>query len=406
MGQRDGPEHGAKPLTWRAARTLPYALIAGGVLFDIGTPPAYTCAPFVNAAPLVAAPLHSLRRTAAIALAAVAASMSLTLYERADDAGQAMSEIVTVVVVSLLALGINRIARRSDRRLASARDIAETAQRAVLPSPAARIGGLRVAARYVAAEADARIGGDLYAVQDTPYGVRVIVGDVRGKGLEAVEAVAVVIGAFREAAEQERTLDALAARLERALRREGARRANLDQFEGFTTAVLAEMSAAAPVLRLVNRGHPAPLLLHPDGRTSEAEPAVPALPLGMGDLGAWPDSVEEVEFPAGSTLLLFTDGVTEARDARGVFYDPRARLTGRQFKSPDALLDTLVADVTRHSGGRTADDMALLAIRRGDGRPHNGGVSDTVTAARTAVRTAVDRRVERRAALKCRPHTQ
>ena len=101
--------------------------------------------------------------------------------------------------------------------------------------------GCDVAARYEAAQADAFIGGDLYAVQDTPHGVRLVVGDVRGKGMGAVEAVAVVIGAFREAAEQEATLEAVAQRLERALAREGTRRDGLDAFEGFTTAVLAEI---------------------------------------------------------------------------------------------------------------------------------------------------------------------
>lgn len=367
MGNRYGHRN---PMARRVARRLPAVLIATGVFFDLATPSHYTSAPLLSAAPLVAAPLSSWRETAGAAAAATAAAIALAFYARADDFGASLSEVLAIAVVSLLALGINRLARRSSQQLASARGIAETAQRAVLPAPPARIDSLRIAARYVAAQADARIGGDLYAVQDTPHGVRVIVGDVRGKGLEAVEAVAVVIGAFREAAEQERTLEGLAARLERALQREGSRRANLDQFEGFTTAVLGEMPPGEPVLRLVNRGHPSPLLLYTDGRVGEAEPAVPALPLGMGDLGMWPDRVEEWEFPAGAMLLLFTDGVTEARDANGVFYDPRTRLSGRPFRSPESLLDVLIMDVTHHAGGRREDDMALLAIRRGDGRYH------------------------------------
>nr|WP_251019009.1 PP2C family protein-serine/threonine phosphatase [Streptomyces sp. ISL-11] len=363
-------------------------MIAGGVVFDLCTPSAYSYGPFLSSAPLVAASLYSLRATAATAVVAVAAAIALEIYEHGDNTVLSVIEVLTIAVVSLLALGINRIARRRHRQLASARGIAETAQRAVLPVPPARIGSLRVAARYVAAQADARIGGDLYAVQETPYGVRVIVGDVRGKGLEAVEAVAVVIGAFREAAEQERTLEGVAARLERALQREGARRANLDQFEGFTTAVLAEMPSRAPVLRLVNRGHPPPLLLFADGRVAEAEAGVPALPLGMGDLGAWPDRAEEWEFPTGAMLLLLTDGVTEARNEYGVFYDPCTRLAGRQFRGPEALLDALVLDVARHSEGQTADDMALLAIRRGDGRYHHARLG-TVAAPTAAVRKAV-----------------
>ncbi|CAM5491813.1 PP2C family protein-serine/threonine phosphatase [Streptomyces abikoensis] len=356
----------AGPTVRRAARRLPVLLITGGALLGLGAPANYTCAPFLSAAPLVAAPLHTLRTTAAAALAAMAVAVGLVLYHRPSDTGEALAEIAAVGAVSLVALGINRIAHRSHQQLASARGIAEAAQRAVLPAPPSRIGGLRVAARYVAAQAGARIGGDLYAVQDTPYGVRAIVGDVRGKGLGAVEAVAVVIGAFREAAEQEPTLEGLAGRLERALQREGARRANLDEHEGFTTAVLAELPPGRPVLRLLNRGHPPPLLLHADGRAGAADPMVPALPLGLGELGAWPDQAEELEFPTGSTLLLMTDGVTEARDADGAFYDPLAELTGRHFRSPDALLDGLLAGVARHSRGQAADDMALLAIRRAE----------------------------------------
>ncbi|MGK5642859.1 PP2C family protein-serine/threonine phosphatase [Streptomyces sp. URMC 126] len=371
MGKRDGtesperPERAASNVLWRAACWLPALLLIAGEVFAFLTPPNYNSAPFFSAAPLVAASLLSARATAVTAVIAVVASVDITVHRGSPSTGESVTENVTVLTVSLLALGINRVVRRSDSRLRSARGIAEAAQRAVLPAPPARLDGLRVAARYVAAQADARIGGDLYAVQDTPHGVRLMVGDVRGKGLGAVEAVAVLIGAFREAAEGEPTLAGVARRLEHALRREGGRRAGIDQFEGFTTAVLAEVPHGdAPVVRLVNRGHPPPLLVHPDGTVAEAPPDAHALPLGMGELGEWPDRVEERPFPPGVTLLLFTDGVTEARDAAGDFYDPRRRLAGRRFRSPDALLDHLVADVDRHTGGHGDDDMALLAVRR------------------------------------------
>ncbi|MGO4427809.1 PP2C family protein-serine/threonine phosphatase, partial [Streptomyces sp. MCAF7] len=197
--------------------------------------------------------------------------------------------------------------------------------------------------------------------QDTPHGVRMVIGDVRGKGLGSVEVVAIIIGAFREAAEQEATLEGLTLRLERALQRERARRADIEQAEGFITAVLAEIPRGDSMLRLINRGHPAPLLLDGEGAVRQADPEMPALPLGMGDLGAWPDRVEELRFAEGVTLLLFTDGVSEARDAEGTFYDPAVQLRGRRFAGPVELLDALVADVERHTGGGTADDMALLA---------------------------------------------
>ncbi|ADI08868.1 putative integral membrane protein [Streptomyces bingchenggensis BCW-1] len=343
---------------------LPGVLIVGGVAFDLGTPPPYTAAPFLAAAPLIAAPLHPLRLTALAGALAVAAACLLAEFHGVRDWAQSATEIATVVTVALLALLINRVVRRGSQRLASARGIAEAAQRAVLPVPPARLAGLDVAARYVAAERDAAIGGDLYAVQDTPHGVRMVIGDVRGKGLGSVEVVAIIIGAFREAAEQEATLEGLTLRLERALQRERARRADIEQAEGFITAVLAEIPRGDSLLRMINRGHPAPLLLDGEGAVRQADPEMPALPLGMGDLGAWPDRVEELPFAEGVTLLLFTDGVSEARDAQGTFYDPAVQLRGRRFAGPVELLDALVADVERHTGGGTADDMALLALRR------------------------------------------
>ncbi|MER6995162.1 PP2C family protein-serine/threonine phosphatase [Streptomyces sp. NPDC000410] len=343
---------------------LPGLVILIGVLFDLATPEAYTASPLFAAAPLIAAPFFSYRGTLVTAVATVAAVLGLHIHNGTMTQVPATTEFLTVVTVSVLALFINRVVRRSGERLASARVIAEAAQRAVLPSPADRIGGLQIAARYEAAQADAFIGGDLFAVQDTPFGVRLVVGDVRGKGLDAVEAVAVVLGAFREAAEQESTLEGVAQRLERALAREGTRRSGLDAFEGFTTAVLAEIPRGDGRVRVVNRGHPPPLLLHADGALELLEPVRPALPLGMGDLASWPDRADESAYPPGATLLLYTDGLSEARDAHGVFYDPRERLGGRIFPGPEELLDALVDDVRRHTGGESTDDMALLAVSR------------------------------------------
>lgn len=354
------------PWGQRLARWLAAVLIVGGIAFDLATPPSYTAAPFFSAAPLVAAPLLSLRATVLTALAAVAGEIWVVAYRSAaTDYHQSVTESATVFVVALLALGVHRVVRLSDAHLASVRDVSEAAQRALLPMPPERLAGLAVAARYVGARADARIGGDLYAVQNTPHGVRLIVGDVRGKGMAAVAAAVVVIGAFREAAEQETTLEAVAGRLERALQREGGRRAGLDQYEGFTTAVLAEIPAnGQSVLRILNRGHPPPLLLTPDGGLRELAPAASALPLGMGEVASWPDRSDETFLPAGSLVLFFTDGVTGARDFRGRCYEPSNRLRGRRFPDPDGLLDTLIEDVARHTGGAPADDMALLAVQR------------------------------------------
>ncbi|MFD7706833.1 PP2C family protein-serine/threonine phosphatase [Streptomyces sp. NPDC059785] len=371
-GLGDGPSPGrAEPSGSRRysyarafVRMLPVLLIAVGVVYDCLTPAEFTAAPFFTAAPLVAAPLFSLRSTVVTGIMSVIAVVTVHIGLGIVMDADAVTEAATVATVAVLAVLINLLVRRSDQQLASAKEIAEAAQRAVLPRPDDRIGGLDIAARYEAAQADAFIGGDLYAVQDTPHGVRLLVGDVRGKGMGAVAAVAVVIGAFREAAQQEASLEAVAQRLERSLAREGTRREGLDAFEGFTTAVLAEIPHGEGVVRVVNRGHPPPLLLDSGGALLVLAASEPALPLGMGELGSWPDRAEQTPFPCGSTLLFYTDGLSEARDKQGEFYDPAARLAGRVFPGPDALLDTLTRDVRRHTGGGTTDDLALLAVRR------------------------------------------
>ncbi|GGS89084.1 PP2C family protein-serine/threonine phosphatase [Streptomyces chromofuscus] len=345
-------------------RALPALLVVIGGCYDYLTPRGFSAAPLFTAAPLIAAPLLSRRATLLIGVAAVAVGMAVDIRYGDLLQVEALTEQVTVVTVAALALLINGLVRRSHARLHSAWEIAEAAQLAVLPEPMERIGGFEVAARYEAAQADAFIGGDLYAVQDSRYGVRLVVGDVRGKGMGAVAAVAVVVGAFREAAEHEATLEAVARRLERALTREGTRRDAIDAFEGFTTAVLAEIPHEDGVVRILNRGHPPPLMLYADGTVRPLPARQAALPLGMGELASWPDRAEESRFPGGATLLLYTDGLSEARDARGVFYDPAARLAGRTFGGPAELLCAVAEDVRRHSEGGTTDDMALLAVRR------------------------------------------
>ncbi|CAM5477803.1 PP2C family protein-serine/threonine phosphatase [Streptomyces atroolivaceus] len=369
MGKRDGRRRGVagNVRSRRFVRALPALMIGAGVVFDLVTPPEVTAVPLFAAAPLIAAPFFSLASTVRVGVAAILVVLAIRVSDGTLAKVVPVTDLLTLVTVAALSLVINRVVRRGNEQLASARVIAETAMRAVLPTPDDRIGGLLVAARYEAAQADEFVGGDLFAVADTPYGVRLVVGDVRGKGLDAVAAVAVVIGAFREAAEQELSLEGVVQRLERALAREGSRRGGLDSMEGFVTAVLAEIPAGSDTLRVVNRGHPEPLVLHADGALDVLAPTAPALPLGMG-LGAWPDRSDEWTLPAGAMFLAFTDGLSEARDAKGVFYDPAARLRGRLFPGPDELLSALTDDVRLHTGGRSTDDLALLAV----GRPARG----------------------------------
>ena len=80
------------------------------------------------------------------------------------------------------------------------------------------------------------------------------------------------------------------------------RRSGLDRVEGFTTAVLADVDREGGALRLLNRGHPAPVLLGSDGAARTLHPHEHALPLGMGELGTWPDELLEVSGIGEATL--------------------------------------------------------------------------------------------------------
>ncbi|WP_055590011.1 PP2C family protein-serine/threonine phosphatase [Peterkaempfera griseoplana] len=355
----------------RWARRLPALLLLFAALIDLTTPRTVSAAALYAASVLTAAPLLSLRATVLTGVVAVLVDWVMFQYFGYGRSAIVFSELTMVATVTGVAVLLNHLLHAQETRLRSVRGIAAAVQRAVLPEPPARIGPLCLAARYAAAQEDAQIGGDLYAVQNTPYGVRCVIGDVRGKGVESVYAVTVALGAFREAAQQEPCLSRVAERLDEALTREAEQAGGVIAAEGFVTALLAEFPLPGDEARLVNRGHPAPVLFL-DGAVSYVAPDRPALPLGMATLQTGGNPVDTVAFPEGAGLLLCTDGLTEARDEAGVFYDPVERLTGQPPLGPEALLDAVLVDVRRHTGGRRTDDLALLAISRlsgGEGVP-------------------------------------
>ena len=101
---------------------------------------------------------------------------------------------------SRLATGIAAVValirERQAERIAELSKLATVAQQAVLRPLGPQVGTLAVAGRYISATAAADIGGDLYEALDTPYGVRMIIGDVRGKGLDAVRLASIVLGSL------------------------------------------------------------------------------------------------------------------------------------------------------------------------------------------------------------------
>jgi serine phosphatase RsbU (regulator of sigma subunit) len=228
-----------------------------------------------------------------------------------------------------------------------------------------RMGPLRIASVYLAAAAEAQIGGDLYAAARTAHGTRLIIGDVRGKGLAAVGEAALVLGAFRAAAHQAGGLAGLVSHLDGAVAADlDAAESAEERTEGFTTAALLDLPDEEEIVRIVNCGHPPPLLLS-GGRAVPLEVAQPAPPLGLASLVDGAPVAQGFGFAAGDVLLLYTDGVLEARDRTGAFYPLAERVAGWPGLGPEALLERLCADLLAHAAGSTlGDDAAMVAIER------------------------------------------
>ncbi|MET9121101.1 MULTISPECIES: PP2C family protein-serine/threonine phosphatase [unclassified Streptomyces] len=350
--------------TSRLLLLIPVALIVLITVADIVAPSDIVLGPLLVIAPAITAWGAGPLVTGGVGAAAVAAQAFIGWRSGLLLSRNVLVQLFALAVLSALIVILSVVRDRHTRELARVRSVAEAAQRVLLWPLPSRIGTLRLACVYLAAEEEAEIGGDLYAAARSPQGTRVVIGDVRGKGLPAIGEAAFLLGAFREAVHQNAGLPALAGSLERSLSR------YLDDFEPtdeagerFVTALLLEIPDDEPVVRMVSCGHLAPLLLR-RGRAVSAPDLVPAPPLGVGLTDPGEVAVAVLPFAVDDTLLLFTDGVVEARDRAGVFYPLAERVAQWAGHPPEALLQRVQGDLLAHSGGRFGDDAALIAIRR------------------------------------------
>jgi serine phosphatase RsbU (regulator of sigma subunit) len=186
--------------------------------------------------------------------------------------------------------------------------------------------------------------------------VRLIVGDAEGKGLSAVQEAATAMGAFRAAADQAGTLGEVAAHIEAALDRELGD-------EQFITAVLAEISPDGSKMEMINCGHPQPLQLSPRGPQLLGH-ADGSPPLGLGLPEVTDRTPYTVPLRPGEPVLLYTDGLSEARNRTGEFFPLTGCSSLQTPADPSVLLDRLSAEVTGYVHHQPDDDMALLLVER------------------------------------------
>ncbi|MDB4879015.1 MAG: protein phosphatase domain protein [Gemmatimonadetes bacterium] len=250
-----------------------------------------------------------------------------------------------------------RLVRQSldQQRLQQEMMLAHDLQMKLLPDAAHVVPEAIVAARVVPAE---DVGGDfynLYRLSDRRVGV--MIGDVSGHGYQAALIMALTMSASAIHAQGTADPAEMLLRLYMSVKEE------LTTTEMFVSALYAVVDRERRELRYGNMGHPHAFVISAEGSVERLVAGGP--PLGMLDEA--PDSVTRPWDPAGDILLLFTDGITDARNREGKRLDeapvldcvirhrdePPAQIAGRVF----ALLDDYTGDVPRR------DDLTLIVLK-------------------------------------------
>jgi serine phosphatase RsbU (regulator of sigma subunit)/anti-sigma regulatory factor (Ser/Thr protein kinase) len=234
----------------------------------------------------------------------------------------------------------------------SERATAETLQRSVLPASLPRVEGVQLAARYLPGTQGVAVGGDWFDALELNDGrLGLVVGDVMGKGVHAAATMGQLRNALRAFSVERLKPSSALARLDRL--------GDETLESAFATVVYAVVDPRNGVVRFSSAGHPPPIVAYADGRVELLEGGR-GLPLGTGMRPQYRQAVAEL--PAGSALVLYSDGLVERRGQS--IDDGLHRLVDavrNGSKDPEHLLerilDRVVGDAPR------ADDIALLAAR-------------------------------------------
>ncbi|MEU7329308.1 PP2C family protein-serine/threonine phosphatase [Streptomyces parvus] len=238
-------------------------------------------------------------------------------------------------------------------------------QEHLLPSQLPAVKGWDLSASYEVGDPMLDVGGDFYDAVPRPDGsIALLIGDVCGRGAEAAALTGLARHTLRTLLEEGTDPGTALSRLNRALRQEGATR--------FLTAVVVTMTPRADgtvLLTTCSAGHPRPLVLRADGSIGEVVSG--GLLLGILDDVSY-DSHEDSLAP-GDTLVLFTDGLTESREADGTYFESvlPGRLSALRGSDAAHVAESLArqARTFRASG---QDDIALLVARWNGITPSDG----------------------------------
>jgi serine phosphatase RsbU (regulator of sigma subunit)/PAS domain-containing protein len=236
--------------------------------------------------------------------------------------------------------------------------VAMSLQEELLPPVIPSIPGLEIGARYAAAGEGNEVGGDFYDVFASERGWRLVIGDVVGKGPAAAAVTGLARHTLRAAAPYEPSPSALLGVLNRALlaERTGERLASV-------ACVGVERAGDGAGLDIVVSvaGHPLPLLVSASGEVREVGRFGQLL--GVDEPHHATDVRDRLE--PGDMLVLYTDGVVEARGPGGLFGEDRlqALLGELAGQAPTRVAQRIESAVLAASGGRPRDDLAVVALR-------------------------------------------
>jgi serine phosphatase RsbU (regulator of sigma subunit) len=248
------------------------------------------------------------------------------------------------------------------RLFARQRSVSETLQHSLLPERLPEIPGLATAARYVPGGPDVDVGGDWYDVMQLPGGgIGLAMGDVVGRGERAASLMGQLRNAVRAYAFEGKSPHQVIGCVNGLLLDAGS--------DHMATMIYGVLDAESGELRMVNAGHPPPLLIELDGRSRFLEgqngPPVGALPtVGYTETCT--------VLAPGATLLLYTDGLVE--DRATPLEQGLARLRAAVHGGPPDV-DGLCSHVARRilAAYPSNDDVAMLAVQisaLGAGRGH------------------------------------